>query len=89
LLQYQYQGSDAQLDSWGRLVEIRQQLRDGVRTVLSYVHDLIATGQLDTLVQGRVWTTRNRIDQFWLPGTAEIFCRTVGGGLWAGVFPRG
>lgn len=73
LLQYQYQGTDAQLDSWGRLVELRQQLRDGVRTVLSYVHDLIAIGQLDTLVPGRIWTTRNRIDQFWQPGVAEIF----------------
>lgn len=73
LLQYQYQGSEAQLDSWGRLVEIRQQLWEGERTVLSYVRDLVAIGHLDTLVQGRVWTTRNRIDQFWQPGVAEAF----------------
>lgn len=73
LLQYQYQGSDAQLDDWGRLVEIRQQLMEGKRTVLSYVHELIEKGRLITLIQGQIWTTHNRVNQFWVPGVVEIF----------------
>jgi hypothetical protein len=54
------------------LVELRQQLLEGKRTVLSYVQDLVAIGDLSTLIQGREWTTRNRVDQFWRPGVVEV-----------------
>lgn len=73
LLHYEYQGTEAQLEDFGLLVEVRQQLLEGKRTVLSYVQDLVARGDLSTLIQGRVWTTRNRVDQFWRPGVVEVF----------------
>ncbi len=73
LLQYQFQGSEAQLDGLGRLAEIRQQVLEGDRTVLSYVRDLVERGRLVTIVRGKVWTTHNRIDQFWQPGVVETF----------------
>ncbi|PFG59909.1 uncharacterized protein DUF4329 [Pseudomonas poae] len=73
LLRYQYLGTDAQLDSWGSLLETRQQLRAGRMTLLSYVHRLLDKGVLDTLVRGEVWTTRNRVDTFWKPGVDEVF----------------
>jgi hypothetical protein len=73
LLRYQYQGTEVQLDSWGRLIEIRQQLSKGEMTMLDYVRGLVEKGHLDTLIRGRVWTTANRIDSFWQPGVNGVF----------------
>lgn len=82
LLSYRYFGSDAQLDSLGRLQALSQQWRDGEARVLSYIHELGDKGDLAVLVQGQVWSGTNRIRRPWQPGTGD---RVVE--LWPGCGP--
>ncbi|MBE8590850.1 DUF4329 domain-containing protein [Pseudomonas sp. MAFF 301449] len=72
LIRYQYLGSDEAL-SENRYQVSHQQLREGKITILDYVHDLARHGNVDVLVQGRVWAGTLRIRPDWKPGTTQAF----------------
>ncbi|MBJ2289458.1 DUF4329 domain-containing protein [Pseudomonas sp. MF5691] len=76
LLRYQYLGTDEQLDTLSTLQTLRLQLLQGGARMLDYVRSLIARGNLDILIEGRVWSGTVRVAADWRPGTGEGFFAT-------------
>ncbi|WP_159932711.1 DUF4329 domain-containing protein [Pseudomonas sp. S35] len=73
LIRYLYRDTDEALDSRAHFPAILQQLHAGKISVLDSVHDLARRGNLDVLVEGKVWAGTNRITPGWIPGTGEGF----------------
>ncbi|WP_421527330.1 DUF4329 domain-containing protein [Pseudomonas brenneri] len=73
LIRYLPLDTEEVLDSRAHFPAIRQQLYEGKITLLDYVHDLARHGNLDVLVEGKVWAGTNRITPGWVPGTGEGF----------------
>jgi hypothetical protein len=73
LLRYQYLSTDEQLDTLGTLQTLRQQLLQGETRMLDYVRSLVAKGNLDVLIEGRVWSGTTRVSADWQPGRGQGF----------------
>ncbi|NMX66419.1 DUF4329 domain-containing protein [Pseudomonas sp. WS 5111] len=76
LLRYQYLSSDEQLDTLGSLQVLREQLLLGNARMLDHVRSLVARGNLDVLIEGRVWAGTTRVSSDWQPGTGPGFEET-------------